>query len=302
MYTAHFALGETPFNLAPDPRFLYLSPQHQEALNLLIYGIQEKKGFVLLTGGIGTGKTTLCRTLLAHLDNSVRAALILNPSPMADELLSSILEEFEMPVPGQGLSRREKLSLLNDFLLQNYIAGKNAVLLIDEAQLLPLAVLEELRLLSNLETEREKLLQIILIGQPELQKILALPALRQLNERITVRYELKPLSFGQTGKYINHRLAVVGGQVRFSLPALSLLHHYSRGIPRRINVICDRALLIAYARGLRVIRRGIIRAAVRDVGRGYFIAGGFSARPIVAASLSLILLLLVAVYIYLRQM
>ncbi len=300
MYTSHFALGETPFNLAPDPRFLYLSPQHQEALNHLIYGIKEKKGFLLLTGGIGTGKTTLCRTLLNHLDDSIAAALIFNPAQMADELLSSILEEFEIPGWDNGQCRREKFSLLNNFLLQNFSAGKNAVLLIDEAQLLPLAVLEELRLLSNLETEREKLLQIVLIGQPELQKLLALPALRQLNERITVRYELKPLSFGQIGKYINHRLSVGGGQVRFSLPALSLLHHYSRGIPRRINVICDRALLVAYARGVWLIRRSSIRAAVRDVGRGYFVSHHPAARPAVVASLSLLLIFALFAYIYLR--
>ncbi len=298
MYATHFALGETPFNLAPDPRFLYLSPQHQEALNHLIYGIKEKKGFLLLTGGIGTGKTTLCRTLLAHLDDSIAAALIFNPSQMADELLSSILEEFEIPGRDNDQSRRAKFSLLNKFLLQNYSAGKNAVLLIDEAHLLPLGVLEELRLLSNLETEREKLLQIILIGQPELQRLLALPALRQLNERITVRYELKPLSFVQTGKYIDHRLSVVGGQVRFSLPALSLLQYYSGGIPRRINVICDRALLIAYARGQFYIRRSTIRAAVRDVGRGYFVSLRPAARLAFAASLSLLLSLLLSVYVY----
>lgn len=300
MYTSHFALGETPFNLSPDPRFLYLSPQHQEALNHLIYGIKEKKGFVLLTGGIGTGKTTLCRTLLAHLDDSVASALIFNPPRTADELLTSILDEFELPASGNGLSRKDVFSLLNNFLLQNYRAGKNAVLLIDEAQLLPYPVLEELRLLSNLETEREKLLQIVLIGQPDLQELLALPAMRQLNERIAVRYELKPLSGGQIREYIKHRLSVVGGRVRFSLPALSLLHHYSRGVPRRINVICDRALLVAYSQGQLHIRRSAISSAVKDVGRGYFVSYRRAARPAVLSSLSLIFFLLLLVYLYLK--
>jgi general secretion pathway protein A len=271
MYEAYFGLKENPFTLSPDPRYLYLSPRHREALNCLIYGIGEKKGFMLVTGGIGTGKTTLCRALLAGLDGSTASALIFNPALSELELLKTINQEFGIRIAGRGTKKRY-LDALNDFLLRNFAAGKNAVLLIDEAQNLSHGVLEQIRMLSNLETVREKLLQIILLGQPEMRGLLALPSLRQLNERITVRYDLKPLSREDVRGYVDHRLTTAGvdkGSVLFTAGAYSLLYDLSRGVPRRINALCDRALLVAYGRDLRTIDRRLIRGALRDIGPGY---------------------------------
>jgi general secretion pathway protein A len=271
MYEAYFGLKENPFTLSPDPRYLYLSPRHREALNCLIYGIGEKKGFMLVTGGIGTGKTTLCRSLLAGLDGSTASALIFNPALSELELLKTINQEFGIRIAGRGTKKRY-LDALNDFLLRNFAAGKNAVLLIDEAQNLSHGVLEQIRMLSNLETVREKLLQIILLGQPEMRGLLALPSLRQLNERITVRYDLKPLSREDVRGYVDHRLTTAGvdkGSVLFTAGAYSLLYDLSRGVPRRINALCDRALLVAYGRDLRTIDRRLIRGALRDIGPGY---------------------------------
>ena len=211
MYEAYFGLKENPFTLSPDPRYLYLSPQHREALNCLIYGIGEKKGFMVVTGGIGTGKTTLCRALLAGLDGSTASALIFNPALSDIELLKTINQEFGIRMVGRGTKKRY-LDGLNAFLMRNFAAGKNAVLMIDEAQNLSHSVLEQIRMLSNLETVREKLIQIILLGQPELRRLLALPSLRQLNERITVRYDLKPLAREDVRRYIEHRLVTAGGE------------------------------------------------------------------------------------------
>jgi len=274
MYEAYFGLKENPFTLSPDPRYFYLSPQHREALNCLIYGIGEKKGFMVVTGGIGTGKTTLCRALLAGMDGSTATALIFNPALSDIELLKTIHQEFGIRMVGRGTKKRY-LDGLNAFLTKNFAAGKNAVLLIDEAQNLSHSVLEQIRMLSNLETVREKLIQIILLGQPELRRLLALPSLRQLNERITVRYDLKPLARDDVRRYIEHRLAMAGGEARrdadgaFTTGSYGLIYSLSRGIPRRINAICDRALLIAYGRDLRTIDRRLVRAAVRDIGPGY---------------------------------
>jgi type II secretory pathway predicted ATPase ExeA len=202
MYEAFFGLKENPFTLSPDPQYLYLSPQHREALNCLIYGIHEKKGFMVITGGIGTGKTTLCRSLLAGLDDTVATALIFNPALSDIELLKTINQEFGVRMGrGRGTKKRY-LDALNAFLMQNFAAGRNAVLLIDEAQNLPHGVMEQIRMLSNLETVREKLIQIILLGQPELLRLLALPSLRQLNERITVRYDLKPIARENVRHYV----------------------------------------------------------------------------------------------------
>jgi general secretion pathway protein A len=271
MYEAYFGLKENPFTLSPDPRYLYLSAQHREALNCLIYGIGEKKGFMIVTGGIGTGKTTLCRTLLAQLDGTTATALIFNPALSDIELLRTITQEFGIRLTGRG-TRKRYLDALNTFLMRNFAAGKNAVLVIDEAQNLSHSVLEQIRMLSNLETVREKLIQIVLLGQPELRRLLALPSLRQLNERITVRYDLKPLVREDVRRYIEHRLATAGqeaGASSFTTGCYDLIHSLSRGIPRRINAICDRALLIAYSSDLRTIDRRLIRAAVRDIGPGY---------------------------------
>lgn len=270
MYEAYFGLKENPFTLSPDPRYLYLSPQHREAMNCLIYGIGEKKGFMVVTGGIGTGKTTLCRALLAGLDGKTASALIFNPALSDIELLKTINQEFGIRIVGRGTKKRH-LDALNTYLMRNFAAGRNAVLMIDEAQNLSHNVLEQIRMLSNLETVREKLIQIILLGQPELLRLLALPSLRQLNERITVRYDLKPLAREDVRRYIEHRLIKAGADKggTFTTGSYTLIYRLSRGIPRRINAICDRALLIAYGQDLRTIDRRLIRAAVRDIGPGY---------------------------------
>lgn len=275
MYASFFGLRENPFNLSPDPRYLFLSDRHREALNHLIYGITERKGFVVLTGGIGTGKTTLCRSLLASLDGSVESALIFNAAMTEPELLETINQEFHIPVNPVENSKKRCTDALNGFLLKSYGEGRNVVLLIDEAQNLSHGMLEQLRLISNLETEREKLIQMVLIGQPELQKMLLSPSLKQLSERITVRYDLGPLSGDDVELYIRHRLAVAGGEDRafFSRPACRLVYRHSQGIPRRINAICDRAMLIAYTRDTEAIDRRIAREAVRDIGPAYLTGG-----------------------------
>jgi general secretion pathway protein A len=271
MYAPYFGLKENPFNLSPNPRYLFFSVQHREALNHLIYGITEKKGFIVVTGGIGTGKTTISRMLLANLDESIESALIFNSAVTDMELLETIHQELRLSMNGQERSKKRYIDALNDHLLKRFTAGRNVVLLIDEAQNLSHAVLEQLRMLSNLETEQEKLIQIVLIGQPELQDLLMSPSLRQLNERITVRYDLKPLNRKSVQGYIRHRLAVAGGgeTVHFTGPACRLIYRHSRGIPRRINAICDRAMLIAYAKEKTNIDWKTVWDAVRDIGRNY---------------------------------
>jgi general secretion pathway protein A len=276
MYEAFFGLQENPFTLSPDPKYLYLSDRHREALNYLVYGIQERKGFVVVTGDIGAGKTTLCRALLSSLNGSVETALIFNSFLSEIELLETINQEFGLPPETGERSRKRLLDALNAYLLANYGEGKNAVLLIDESQNLSHGVLEQIRMISNLETVREKLIQIVLIGQPELQDVLAMPALRQLNERITVRYHLGPLERADVGRYIEHRLAVAGrGRAAFTPWSYRTIYRYSQGVPRRINTICDRALLIAYTREKVRIGAGLVRRAVRDLG-GYGETGGVS--------------------------
>jgi len=272
MYAAYFGLKENPFKLSPEPGYLFLSEQHRDALNYLIYGIKEKKGFVLISGDIGTGKTTLCRKLLNLLDESVETALIFNTAMSEVELLASVVKEFGVAISRETGTKKDYVDALNEFLLQNFTAGKNAVLLIDEAQNLSHGVLEQIRMLSNLETEKEKLLQIILIGQPEIKATLTLPALRQLNERITVRYDLKPLAAGDVTAYIDHRLGVAGGpgKITFTKGAYRQVFDFSEGIPRRVNALCDRALLIAYTKNVAKIDRRIIRHAARDIGSEYF--------------------------------
>src|SRR5512133_1996021 len=272
MYAAYFGLKENPFKLTPEPGYLFLSEQHRDALNYLIYGIKEKKGFILISGGIGTGKTTLCRTLLNLLDSQVETALIFNTAISDMELLETVVTEFGIGLPHEAGTKKGYVDAINAFLLANFAAGKNAVLLIDEAQNLSHGVLEQIRMLSNLETEKEKLLQIILIGQPEIKATLTLPALRQLNERITVRYDLKPLAAGDVATYINHRLSVAGGPgtVRFAAGAYRQVFYFSEGIPRRINALCDRALLIAYTKNTSRIDRRIVNLAVHDIGINYF--------------------------------
>lgn len=275
MYTSYFGLKENPFNLTPDPRYFFLSQQHSEALNHLVYGINEKKGFMMVTGGVGTGKTTISRTLLAELDDSVVSALVFNSSLSDMELLRTIVQEFGIETGEGSPTEKSYIDALNRFLLKTFAEGKKAVLLIDEAQNLSRTVLEQIRMLSNLETEREKLIQIVLLGQPELQELLSLPSLRQLNERITVRYDLAPLDHEQVKNYIAHRIEVAGegnGNVKFSPRALKIIADYSNGIPRRVNAICDRALLIAYTKDSFAIDRKVAKEAVDDMG-GAYLAG-----------------------------
>jgi general secretion pathway protein A len=272
MYADYFGLKENPFSLSPEPRYLFLSEQHRDALNCLIYGIKEKKGFVLISGGIGLGKTTICRSLLASMDDSVETALIFNTAISELDLLETILGEYGIFIKNDAGNKKYYIDALNEFLLGNFAAGKTTVLLIDEAQNLSRGVLEQIRMLSNLETETEKLIQIILIGQPELANTLMLPALRQLNERITVRYDLKPFSPKEVSDYIHHRLAVAQGpgSIKFTARAMDLIYVFSEGIPRRINALCDRALLIAYTKNVNKIDRKIIKLAVHDIGLNYF--------------------------------
>jgi general secretion pathway protein A len=280
MYTSHFKLRENPFSLTPDPKYLFLSRQHREALNHLIYGIKEKKGFIVITGGIGTGKTTLSRALLAGIDPYVETALIFNSYLSDMELLEVINQEFKVSLVGVDRTKRRYIDSLNAFLMANYQAGKNAVVLIDEAQNLSRNVLEQIRMLSNLETETEKLLQIILVGQPELRDLLAQPSLRQLTERISVRYHLDALSRDDVPDYIGHRLTVAGdtGTLKFADDAFGKIYDFSGGNPRRINILCDRAMLIAYAGNLLEIDRKVIKLAVKDLKSSDVKKGTFFAR------------------------
>ncbi|MBN1908014.1 MAG: AAA family ATPase [Deltaproteobacteria bacterium] len=313
MYNSFFGLTETPFNLTPDPRYLYLSSNHREAIDHLLYGINERKGFILITGGIGAGKTTLCRVLLDRLDEKTKSALILNSFISDMELLKLIVQEFGVDIDtnaGREITKKDYVDALNRFLLTNFSNGGNAVLLIDEAQNLSREVLEQLRMLSNLETEREKLIQIVLIGQPELNDIIGAPSLRQLNDRILVRYFLKPLGDMDVKGYVEHRLVVAGshGNITFTSGAYKRLYSRSEGIPRRINSICDRSLLIAYTKGAYTVTGTIIDKAANDLyGAGDVIKKGglFSwVRPLHIILIAFILLVAAGItgFIYLKHM
>ncbi|MBI5344019.1 MAG: AAA family ATPase [Deltaproteobacteria bacterium] len=273
MYEKYFYLNEKPFHITPDPRFLYLSKNHREAMDLLNFGIKEKKGFIMLSGEVGTGKTTLCRALLEKLPKKVETALILNPTLSDYELLKTITDDFGLRVKGKSV--KDHLDRLNGFLLKISAEGGNAVVIIDEAQNLNSGTLEMLRLLSNLETEKEKLLQVILVGQPELRDKLDLPELRQLNQRIIVRCHLNPLDAGETGVYILNRLLVAGGasSVKFDDEAQKLVFKASGGIPRLINIICDRALIAAFVADKRAVNAGVMAEALVDLVREGCLAG-----------------------------
>jgi general secretion pathway protein A len=267
MYLQFFGLNEKPFAITPDPRYLFLSERHSEALAHLLYGITEAGGFVQLTGEVGTGKTTTIRSLLAQTPKNAEVALILNPRISAPEFLLTICEELGVGVPDSAVgSVKELVDILNSYLLRAHSQGKRVVLVVDEAQNLAPEVLEQVRLLTNLETETHKLLQVILIGQPELRDILDRVELRQLAQRVTGRYHLDPLSADETASYIRHRLRVAGATSDiFSPSALRETHRLSRGVPRLINVICDRALLGAYTQDRHRVTPAIVRRAAGEV-------------------------------------
>jgi general secretion pathway protein A len=267
MYAPFFGLSKEPFSIAPDPRFLFMSEMHREALAHLLYGVSGGGGFVLLTGEIGAGKTTVCRVFLEQIPKNCSVAYIFNPKLTVVELLRTVCDEFGIPVihrSGGVASVKDYVDPLNAFVLKEHAAGRHCVLIIDEAQSLSASVLEQLRLLTNLETAERKLLQIILIGQPDLRALLARPELEQLAQRVIARYHLPALSASETAQYIRHRLAVAGpqAQVPFDSAALKRIHALTGGVPRRINLLCDRAMLGAYAHGqARVDKRGIEQAA-----------------------------------------
>ncbi|MBV8145131.1 MAG: AAA family ATPase [Gammaproteobacteria bacterium] len=272
MYLSFFGLNEKPFAITPDPRYLYLSERHAEALAHLLYGINEAGGFVQLTGEVGTGKTTIVRSLLAQTPKNAEIALILNPKMTAPEFLLTICEELGIGVPDSALgSLKDLVDILSEYLLRAHAAGHRVVLVVDEAQNLWPEVLEQVRLLTNLETNTQKLLQIILIGQPELRELLARNELRQLAQRITGRYHLNPLSHEETAAYVLHRLRVAGATTDIFAPqALNAVFRLSQGVPRVINVICDRALLGAYSLDRHRVTAPLVRSAAAEVfGRRY---------------------------------
>ena len=272
MYYQYFGLTEAPFSISVNPRYLFMSPRHRDALAHLLYGVGSGGGFILLTGEVGTGKTTVNRCLLEQLPDTTDLAIILNPALSAVELLATACDELQIDYPRGTDSLKVLTDALHKFLLDNHQAGRRTVLMIDEAQHLDFNVLEQIRLLTNLETNEQKLLQIILIGQPELVEKLARPELRQLNQRITARYHLQPLSADETHAYIRHRLEVAGlktGQSLFSTSVVKDIHRRTRGIPRLINLLCDRTLLGAYGRQSPQVDRAMVSTAATEVFGGH---------------------------------
>ncbi len=276
MYKEFYGFYEEPFSITSDPDFFFPSQRHEEAFSHLVYGIQQRKGILVITGEIGPGKTTVCRTLLNRLRQNIKTALVLNPYFSELQLLQFIVKD--LGIPGNFKSKLALISTLNNFLIEQTTLGNNVVLVIDEAQNLKTGQLEQIRLLSNLETEKEKLLQIILVGQPELHEKLKLPALRQLTQRIAVRYHMLPLDRPDVSRYIQHRLKVAsriqGSEllskdqlpVHFTDDAIESIYAYSQGTPRLINIICDRALLLGYVNASNVIDEQIIFKATREIG------------------------------------
>jgi len=270
MYEQYYGFAEKPFSLTPDPKYLYRSESHANALELLLYAIERREGFVVITGDIGTGKTTLCRALLEQTDQKTFTALLLNPFLSEEDLLKAILQDLGVLSRGEGrvgggppLSKQDLVNTLHDFLLSLVPIGGRTVVIIDEAQNLPLAVLEQIRILSNLETNKEKLLQIILVGQLNLVSLLRSPELRQLDQRVSIRYQLKALTEEEVGAYVSHRLAIASGasSVVFTPNALRLVHACSGGIPRLVNMLCDRSLLGGYSAQTTRIDEDIVATA-----------------------------------------
>jgi len=271
MYKAFYNLRENPFSVTSDPAFFYSSKKHSEAFSHLVYGIEHRKGIIVVTGEIGTGKTTLCRTLLNRLDQNTKTAFILNPYFSELQLLQLIVKDL-----GIQTKQKNKLALvdaLNEFLLEETVQNHNVIVIIDEAQNLKARQLEQIRLLSNLETEKEKLLQLILVGQPELIEKLKLSSLRQLTQRVSVRFHILPLEKPEAEEYIYHRLKVANVDpnaeptVKFTPEAIERIYHYSEGTPRLINIICDRALLAGFVKEVFVIDEHIIHKCTREAGQ-----------------------------------
>lgn len=266
MYREYFGLKELPFSIAPDPRYLYMSNQHQEALAHLVYGINSEGGFVVLTGEVGTGKTTVCRCLLEQIPENCDIAFILNPKLTVEELLATVCDELGISHPEGNTSIKVFVDRINDFLLDAHARGRKMVLIIEEAQNLNTEVLEQVRLLTNLETNQRKLMQIIMLGQPEFREMLSRPELRQLAQRVTARYHLGSLSRKEVAAYVNHRLAVAGTHSKlFPDSTIGKLYRLSGGIPRLINLLCDRALLGAYVQGQDRIDKPTLTKAAREV-------------------------------------
>jgi len=269
VYLEYYGLGEPPFDITPNPKFIYFSAKHREAYNHMLYGIRERKGFVQLTGEVGAGKTTVCRSALDALGDRWETALIFNPVLDPDLLIKSIAMEFGLKP--RGMDRLETLAILNEFLLQLAAKERDAVLIIDEAQDLTDALLEQVRLLSNLETYERKLLQIVLMGQPELRDRLNAYGMRQLRQRITVRYHLRSLSLVEVGQYVRHRLHISGsrGAPHFTMAAIWRIHRYSTGIPRLVNAVCDKCLLAGYVQQRETIDFRMVGVAIRELeGKG----------------------------------
>jgi general secretion pathway protein A len=265
MYCQFYGLKERPFNVTSDPAFFFLSKQHKEALSHLLYGVTQRKGIIVITGEIGTGKTTLCRFFLSQLAKNVKTAFILNPYFSENQLLEAIVKDL-----GLKIKNKSKLSFvwgLNDFLLNESKSGNNVMIIIDEAQNLRPQALEQIRLLSNLETEKDKLLQIILMGQPELNRKLDLYELRQLKQRIMVRYHITPLTQEELKEYINHRLSVAGSNtnVTFTDEVFKIISDFSCGVPRLVNIICDRALLAGFVAETKTIDLDIINKCIKEL-------------------------------------
>ena len=266
MYERFYGFNEKPFSVTPDTKFFFPSEKHEEALNSLIFSVMDRKGFAVVTGEIGSGKTTVWHVLLNKLDRGTKVGLVTNTNLTPKQMIMAILEEFEIPFK-ERWPKVKLLSLLNRFLIEQISLGLNVVLVIDEAQNLSASALEEVRMLSNLETEKEKLIQIILMGQPELRDILTLKELEQLRQRISVYFHILSLNSQETRRYIEHRLKVAGsnGEAIFEEAALNKIHSYSGGIPRRINTICDRALLTGYTRDCRNITEDIVEEVVKEI-------------------------------------
>lgn len=265
MYEKHFSFKYKPFELVPNPDFFFLSSTHKKAITYLDYGIKEKAGFILLTGEVGSGKTTIIKNLIKDLGNSIKLSRVNNTMVSSEQLISAINEDFGLDVDGKTKTRL--LSELNKFLIEQYSKNIQPILLIDEAQNLSVDLLEEIRLLSNLETDRSKLLQIILVGQPELKKTLMLPELIQLRQRISVNYHIAPLSIDETKSYIVHRLAVAGNPdaIMVDDDVLHIIYQFSRGIPRLINILCDFVLLAAFVEGASEVTVDVVREVARDL-------------------------------------